>query len=75
MTGAGPPAVFRRGEPVGWVTGMAALKSRRTRLLLSSDMAVMPPYRPAFRFIGRDGLAGPGGAVGSTPVPRCGGSP
>ena len=48
----------------GGVTGMAALKRRRT-LLLSLNMTVMPPYRSAFRFIGRDGLADPGGAVDS----------
>ena len=47
----------------GGVRGMAALIRRRT-LLLSLNMAIVPPYRPAFRFIGRDGLADPGGAVG-----------
>ena len=46
------------------VTGMAALKWRRTLLLLSLNMAVVPPYRPAFRFIDRDGLTDLGGAVG-----------
>lgn len=44
---------------------MAALSRRRTLLLLSLNMAVVPPCRPAFRFIGRDRLAVPGGAVAS----------